>query len=409
MVIVMVIAMAMAAPGAVRAQDAVPVKPSTPAASAPQPEETTPPGVALEASLFETIVKVPVSVQPMFGDPHQGEILVTHFKPKGDGPFPLVVMNHGRSSKDRANPRRWRYLDMAHYWTRRGAAVIVPTRLGYGDTGLEPDPEETGPCDRKRYDVAARNTNVQIQAVLDFAAKQPWIDAKRIIVMGQSMGGFATVAYMGQKHPGVIAGINFAGGGGGEPEQRKANPCRYDQLAKVFEESGKANAGTTPMLWLYARNDLYWGESIPRQWHEAYTTTGGGKARFEMLPAVGEDGHRLIAIGRQHWRPIVDAFVEPLGLRAPKSVGAPAATSFAMIDDASKLPHVRQETKDVGYRRFLNADLPRAFAIGPKGEWSFISGIAEESAMKRALDRCAQTAKSACKLYAVDDAVVWAE
>jgi dienelactone hydrolase len=395
--------MALAAPGVTHAQDATP---STPAASAPQPEDTTPPGVGLEASLFETVVKVPVTVQPMFGDARQGEIIVTHFKPRGDGPFPLVVMNHGRSSKDRANPRRARYLDIAHYWTRRGAAVIVPTRLGYGDTGLEPDPEETGPCDRKRYDVAARNMNVQLQAVLDFAVRQPWIDAKRIIVMGQSMGGFATVAYMGQKHPGVIAGINFAGGGGGDTEQRKANPCRYDQLAKIFEEAGKANAGTTPMLWLYSRNDLYWGENIPRQWHEAYTAAGGGKARFEMLPAVGDDGHRLIAIGRQYWRPIVDAFVEPLGLRAPKSVGAPSATPFAAIDDTGKLPHVRQETKDVGYRRFLNADLPRAFAIGPKGEWAFISG---DDAMKRALERCAQTAKGDCRLYAVDDAVVWAE
>jgi dienelactone hydrolase len=344
-------------------------------------------------------------VQPIFGDPRQGEIIVTHFRPKGDGPFALVVMNHGRSSKDRANPGRVRLLDIARYWTRRGAAVIVPTRLGYGDTGLEPDPEETGPCDRKRYDVAARNTNAQLDAVLDFATKQPWVDAKRIIVMGQSMGGFATVAYMGQKHPGVIAGINFAGGGGGDSEQRKANPCRYDQLSKVFEDAGKANAGATPMLWLYSRNDLYWGESIPRQWHEAYTAAGG-KARFEMLPAVGEDGHRLITIGRRYWRPIVDAFVEPLGLRAPKSESAPPATSFAAIDDASKLPRVRQETKDVGYRRFLEADLPRAFAIGPKGEWAFISG---DDAMKRTLERCAQTAKADCKLYAVDDAVVWAD
>ena len=43
-------------------------------------------------------------------------------------------------------------------------------------------------------------------------------------------------------------------------------------------------------------------------------------------------------------------------------------------------------------------------AIGPKGEWAFFSG---DNVIQRSLDRCAQTAKTACKLYAVDDNVVW--
>jgi hypothetical protein len=149
------IALATPLPGL--AQDATPsLSSAPPAASAPQAEDATAAGAALEASLFETIAKVPVTVQPIFGDARQGEIIVTHFRPKGDGAFPLVVMNHGRSAKDRAGPARFRFLEIARYWTRRGAAVMVPTRLGYGDAGVEPDPEETGPCERKRYDVAAR-------------------------------------------------------------------------------------------------------------------------------------------------------------------------------------------------------------------------------------------------------------
>ena len=78
--------------------------------------------------------------------------------------------------------------------------------------------------------------------------------------------------------------------------------------------------------------------------------------------------------------------------------------NFAALDDKTKLPNVKQDVKDTGYPRFLNADVPRAMAIGPKGEWAWFSG---DNVIQRALDRCAQTAKTACKLYAVDDNVVW--
>ena len=359
----------------------------------------------LAADLNETIAKVPVKVQPLFGDVRSGEMIVTHFKPAGDGPFPAVIMHHGRSGTDRANPGRWRYTNIARYWTRRGVAVFVPTRLGYGDTGLEPDPEETGPCGAKRYGVAADSTNVQTLATIDFALKQPWVDKSKLIIMGQSMGGFATIAAMGKKHPAVIAGINFAGGGGGDPVGRKADPCAYGSLGSVFADAGKANAGATPMLWLYAENDNYWGATIPRKWHEAYVGAGG-KAQFVMFPAVGTDGHTLIGAGVNLWRPVLDKFVAQFGIKAPVAEGAPAATTFAAITDASKLPLVKADVKENGYKRFLNSDVPRAFAIGPKGEWSFQTG---NDAIKRTLDRCANTAKTACKLYAVDDAVVWAE
>jgi dienelactone hydrolase len=360
----------------------------------------------LAADLFEAVAKVPVTVQPMFGDPRSGEMIVTHFKPPGDGPFPAVIMHHGRAQdNERANPGRWRYIDIARYWTRRGVAVFVPTRLGYGDTGLEPDPEYTGNCNQKRYDLAAKATATQSVAAIEFAIKQPWVNKNKVIVMGQSMGGFTTIATMEAKHPSVIAAINFAGGGGGDPKNRPRDPCGYTQMGSAFATAGKANAGATPMLWLYAENDNYWGALIPRKWHEAYTSAGG-KAEFVMFPPVGSEGHSMIGTARNLWRPVVDKFIAQFGIAAPKSKDTPAATNFAALDDASKLPLVKDDVKTNGYRRFLNADVPRAFAIGPKGEWSFQSG---DDAVKRTFARCAEFAKTDCKLYAVDDAVVWKE
>jgi hypothetical protein len=103
---------------------------------------------------------------------------------------------------------------------------------------------------------------------------------------------------------------------------------------------------------------------------------------------------------------VVDKFIVSLGIQTPRSEDAPPKTSFAALEDISKLPLVRPDVRETGYRRFLSTDVPRAFAIGPKGEWSFQSGT---NAINRTLERCAQTAKTACKLYAVDDSVVWVE
>jgi hypothetical protein len=83
----------------------------------------------------------------------------------------------------------------------------------------------------------------------------------------------------------------------------------------------------------------------------------------------------------------------------------PKATGFAAIEDSSKVP-LHDAAARQGYQRFLAAGLPRAFAISPKGSWSFKAGGFD--AISLALSHCAQFAKQACKLYAVDDDVVWA-
>ncbi|MBS0313228.1 MAG: dienelactone hydrolase family protein [Proteobacteria bacterium] len=359
----------------------------------------------LASELHERVDRVPVTVQPLYGDAHRGEMIITQFRPDGDGPFPAVIMHHGRSPTNRAETPRFRYLDVVRYWTRRGFAVFVPTRIGYGDAGLTPDPEDSGRCQERQYDVAARAVTVQSLAAIDFAQRQPWVDPKRIIVMGQSMGGFTTIVTMAARHAGVIAGINFAGGGGGDPASRRGNPCSPGRMSDVFAAAGRANAGATPTLWLYAENDGYWGDALPRRWFAAYTEAGG-KGEFVGFPPVGDEGHRLLARGMALWRPVLDRFLDGLGVKAPHSVGAPAASGWAAIDDPSRVPRVKPEVREKGYRAFLAADVPRAFAIGPKGEWAYRTGT---DAMARTLERCAEYAGAPCRLYAVDDAVVWRE
>jgi hypothetical protein len=69
------------------------------------------------------------------------------------------------------------------------------------------------------------------------------------------------------------------------------------------------------------------------------------------------------------------------------------------------VPYVREQGK-AGYAAFLAKDFPRAFALAPNGAWASASGDTDPH--KRALDSCNKDGRGACKLYAVDDVVVWA-
>src|SRR5262249_19550502 len=54
------------------------------------------------------------------------------YKPKGDGPFPVVIYNHGSRSGRPRRPEPNEYI--GSLLTRAGYAVLIPERRGYGDS-----------------------------------------------------------------------------------------------------------------------------------------------------------------------------------------------------------------------------------------------------------------------------------
>jgi dienelactone hydrolase len=356
----------------------------------------------LAEHIRETVVRAPVTVELPSGRRYTGNMILTHFRPKGDGPFPIVIVNHGRVAQDkRAEVPRYRLLALANYWTRRGFAVLVPTRLGYGETGQVIDAELSGTCSAADYRRAVDAMVRHVAAAIEVARKEPWSDTSRIVVMGASYGGFAAIAANGRNLPGMIAAINFSGGMGGNPKLRPGRPCSADRITQVAAEAGKT--AKVPMLWLYSDNDQFWGAEWPRKWHAAYVQAGG-HAELKMFRPVDDDGHKLIEKGFGLWRPVVDRFMSALGFPAPRSANAPEPSSYAGLEEAGKLPFVKDSVKLDGYQKFLDADLPRAFAIAPTGNWAWRSG---GDALEQALANCARFAKQDCSLYAVDDHVVW--
>jgi len=83
----------------------------------------------------------------------------------------------------------------------------------------------------------------------------------------------------------------------------------------------------------------------------------------------------------------------------------PKASGFAAIEDIGKVPLAADAGRQE-YRRFLAAGLPRAIALSPTGAaWAWNSGVFD--AVNLALTRCAQRSNQICKVYAIDNDVVW--
>lgn len=354
------------------------------------------------ADLREEVQHISVKTQDLYGKPAEGNIPVTIFRPAGDGPFPLVIMNHGRATKDkRGATGRQRYEHLSRYLVRKGFVVMIPTRLGYHETYGQFDPEDAGNCNSLRPEAVATAASDQVLQTLDFARTLPYVNAQRWVVMGQSVGGLTAVATVSRNPPGLVAGINFAGGTGGDPDKRTGDPCSPRALESLWRS--KAGTAKVPMQWFYWDNDKYWGTDHPKRWHRAWTD-GGAQAELHALPASGTDGHSGMSNDMNNWVPLVEAFLARNGFSTPGFVDVPKPSGFAKVNDVDKVP-VNKASRDNTYAKFLTSNKPRAYAIGPEGYNGWASG---DWAAGRALGFCQARRGIVCKLYAVDDDVVWA-
>jgi dienelactone hydrolase len=272
---------------------------------------------AFASAAAERILKVPVKFEDMYRKSIEREITVTVFEEPGRAPYPLLVLSHGRPANDagRASFGRARYSDASRHFASLGFSVWVPTRIGYGVSGFDDDPEYTGRCGSKVYPPGYAAAVEQLLQVIDYAKRQPGIDGSRIVAVGQSFGGATSIALASRNPGGVVAAINFAGGGGGEPQSRPGEPCDPHRLAEMFGEYGRnasvpGKSARIPTLWVYAENDRYFAPRHARSWYDAFRAQGGS-GEFVLLPPFGEDGHLVFSRGLPVWKPIVARFLEP--------------------------------------------------------------------------------------------------
>ncbi|WP_206667420.1 alpha/beta hydrolase [Muricoccus nepalensis] len=233
----------------------------------------------------------------------------------GGGPARLVVVNHGSPGADRAARARYALLPcgsaIARHFLARGQAVLAPLRRGYGaDEG--PWMEGFGACESPDYAGAARETGRDIRGAVAAARARPEVAPEGIAVIGQSAGGWGTLALAADPPPGVSAVVAVAPGRGGRRGDRPNDNCRPDRLA---EDTGRLAAaggpGALPVLWLHTPNDSFFGTELVAAMAAAHARAGG-RATLLALPAYGRDGHDLFygRGGEASWGPPVDAWLD---------------------------------------------------------------------------------------------------
>jgi len=345
-------------------------------------------GSAFAQSFTREEIRIPMAA----AGPRGLEALVV--RPDQPGRYPLALISHG-SPRDAAERRKmspFAFMPQAIEFARRGWAAVIVMRRGYGGSAGN-WAETSGPCNNRDYVASATTSAADLRAAIAHLTRREDIDATKIISVGQSAGGFATVALTADPPANLVASISFAGGRGSRADHEV---CQEDRLVEAMRNLGRRSR--LPMLWVYAENDKFFGPALARRMHNAFVSAGGS-AEFVMAPPFGRDGHMLFSLaGIPDWTPIVDRFLKANRLVLRESLLPPPP--LPALDPPASLSPSGSKAFD-SYRA---APPRKAFAVSPGGAYGWRSGRrTADDAKERALSACRERA-SDCRIFAVDDA-----
>lgn len=341
------------------------------------------------SSLKEEVIQLSVKTA-------QGPVTLetTVFKPEGQGPFPLLIMNHGKELGEPAQQSRARFVALSREFVKRGYAVVIPMRQGFSKSGGSFLHAGCNILDTGLLQAG------DIKAVLTAMRAQPWVDAKHIVIGGQSFGGLAVLALGTEPLPGVKGLINFAGG-----VRVRDGGCDWKaRLEMAVAFYGMKNR--LPSLWFYGENDSLFDTRLAERLQQAYTGNGG-QAELVNVGAFRQDAHRL-AISHHSvaiWWPATERFLRQVGMPTSESVAIAPAVAPVQVASQPEAAAQLSAQGQAGFQKFLSQPFPRAFAVSASGAW----GWAEDGddPAETALQQCQKHAKDTCQLYAVNDQVVW--
>jgi dienelactone hydrolase len=256
--------------------------------------------------------------EELWGIPSIIPMLAYVVRPVGDGPFPLLVMNHGVAldPKERSYFPAIEFRDAALWFARQNYLVVAPIRPGYGATAIE-IPERglfglffsgVGDCSDANFRDAGLAIASLDMWVIEYMSTQSFIKRDDVVVVGQSGGGWGAIALASQNPKSVRAMIGFEAGRGGHLNGIPNNNCAPDRLVDAAAQFGRT--ARIPMLWIYTRNDSYFGPELSMRLASAFQAAGGN-VEYHLLPAFGADGHFFIDSpdAVRIWAPLVSEFL----------------------------------------------------------------------------------------------------
>jgi dienelactone hydrolase len=308
--------------------------------------------------------------------------------PKAAGKHPLMLMTHGSDySKGRNQQLGPGMLQPQAMWfARRGWAVAIVMRRGYGASGGKMDKTHYG-CDEASFTTIAEEDAADLTAVYEAVRRLPQVDGTRVIATGNSAGGYAALAFGAHAPPALRAVINFSGGW---HSLFFAGSCAKSGLIPELHNLGATTH--VPTLWLYAKNDSLFPPKSAALMHDAFTIAGG-EAEMPVIGNSNDDGHYLFSEGVDIWAPLVEAFLKAHDLPW-RDLDPEAAREMVKLPD-----NYPSDMKDA-FLKWQKFGPNKAFAIGPNGRWSYSIGRKTlKIAKDEALDRCGSLE---CKIVAYD-------
>lgn len=192
--------------------------------------------------------------------------------PRGDGPFPILIDNHG------SEPMPGQKCIEASYFAQRGYLVFVPHRRGHGQsTGVTladyvttycSTPGADGPCKMEYLHKQVED----VAAAISFVEARPDADRSRLAIMGHSFGGIVSL-FSNERNLGQKAVVDVAGG----------SQSWNGNAAAVAELTTAAETAVAPVLYFEPMND----HSIrPTSDLPAAAATACRQYESALLPAI---------------------------------------------------------------------------------------------------------------------------
>lgn len=233
----------------------------------------------------------------LFEDDKQIQLETVLFRPQGDGPFPLAVINHGSTGSGRdakAFKNTWINAWLADVLNEHGYMVAFPQRRGRGkstglyDEGFHDNRDEGYTCDRTLSIAGADRALDDLQAAVTALQERDDITADRVLLGGQSRGGALAISFAGMHNKSIKGVINFVGGWSGEL-CKTAREINHN----IFKRGGNFKGDT---IWLYGQQDPFYSIEHSRSNFNAFKEAGGIGEFYEYKVRGQNNGHWLMFI-----------------------------------------------------------------------------------------------------------------
>jgi len=354
----------------------------------------------LRTDLNEQVLMIPVG-KTFYGGTISLE--TTFFKPDGDGPFPLIVINEGKTLGNPSFQPRARYPLIASEFLKRGYAVALPMQRGFSKSGGSSMYLEEG-C-RRVFESTMKQTE-DIKALIQALGQRPDINANQVIVAGQSFGGLSTLGLATEPPQGVKLLINFAGG-------LKNDSCKWEEALQTTAEKLGENAKLTS-VWFYGENDSLFPLDVSQKMLANFNKSSK-TAEFINFGKYRDNAHFMFGSKEGFdtiWWPVVEKKLTELKMptavvTAKYEAKTVIASGYAEMTELDKVP-VSAKCKEMYADIISNKPYSRAVAVAGNGACGFAWNADTTDAQFIALHYCKKNAKdSECKIYLIDDKVVW--